>query len=85
MFCSIVIYDLELKYEARWAGPGTNILPEAPDSASIRVVVSVQTDFSVRTFFSSSGRFGPNWKLRSGLLQAGRSDQFLPVTWQQQH
>ena len=53
--------------------------------ASIRVVVLVQTDFSVRTFFSSSGRFGPNWKLRSGLLQAGRSDQFLPVTWQQQH
>ena len=29
-------------------------------NASIRVVVSVQTDFSVRTFFSSSGRFGPN-------------------------
>ena len=28
--------------------------------ASIRVVVSVQTDFSVRTFFSSSGRFGLN-------------------------
>ena len=55
------------------------------DNASIRVVVSVQTDFSVRTFFSSSGHFGPNWKLRSGLLQAGRSDQFLPVTWQQQH
>ena len=40
-----------------------NVLPgSALANASIRVVVLVQTDFSVRTFFSSSGRFGPNWK-----------------------
>ena len=37
-----------------------SLLTQSFNIASIRVVVSVQTDFSVRTFFSSSGRFGPN-------------------------
>ena len=74
----------EVRVPDRWI-TASILSQDSFDIASIRVVVSVQTDFSVRTFFSSSGRFGPNWKLRSGLLQAGRSDQFLPVTWQQQH